>query len=120
MNTTLVTKESSTHMGLQLVKERLDEMNRHVEEEVLTRQALIDRQYDEINQLRKRLADNETSLLELRSALHQCRMEGEGRQQLINKLLNDITHYINDIDWYKRTYEKRTFLGVIKEKLFHL
>jgi predicted RNase H-like nuclease (RuvC/YqgF family) len=118
MNTTLLTKESTTHTGLQLVKERLDEMNRHVEEEVLTRQALIDRQYDEINQLRRKLADNEHSIHVLRSALEQCKMEGEGRQQLVNKLLNDITQYINDIDWYKRTYEKRTFLGVIKEKLF--
>jgi hypothetical protein len=41
----------------------------------------------------------------------------EGTKQLINKLLEDIRRYQNDIEWYKRTYERRSLLGTLKEKL---
>lgn len=43
----------------------------------------------------------------------------EGTKQLINKLLEDIRRYQNDIEWYKRTYETRSLLGTIKEKIFN-
>ncbi|MEJ0104241.1 MAG: hypothetical protein WDO19_17500 [Bacteroidota bacterium] len=42
----------------------------------------------------------------------------EGNRQLINKLLADIDHLKQDIEWYKRTYVHRSFLGTIKQKLF--
>lgn len=54
---------------------------------------------------------------QLQNKLTDCRRHNEGQQQLINKLLSDIDRYQLDIDWYRRTYEKRTFLGVIKEKI---
>ena len=41
----------------------------------------------------------------------------DGNRQLINKLLNDLERMKQDIEWYKRTYEKRTLFGVIKERL---
>jgi len=41
-----------------------------------------------------------------------------GNRQLINKLLGDISRLQNDIDWYKRTYEKRSLLGLLREKFF--
>ncbi|MFY7838717.1 MAG: hypothetical protein ACOVP7_00520 [Lacibacter sp.] len=43
----------------------------------------------------------------------------EGTKQLINKLLEDIRRYQNDIEWYKRTYETRSLIGTIKEKIFN-
>jgi chromosome segregation ATPase len=110
MNTTL--------FDFELMQEKLDEISRHMEGEVLTKQVLIDRQYAEIHQLRKKLSEKDSILTEVKQSLHYCRQQTEGHQQLVNKLLNDITQYQNDIEWYKRTYEKRTFLGVIKQKLF--
>ncbi len=41
----------------------------------------------------------------------------DGNSQLINKLLGDLGKLQNDLDWYKRTYEKRSFLGTIRTKL---
>ena len=88
MNTTL----SETKMEAQL-----DAILKYMQDEHKNSQQKVD-------QLEKKLAD--------------CRRHNEGQQQLINKLLSDIDRCQLDIDWYRRTYEKRTFFGVIKEKLF--
>jgi predicted RNase H-like nuclease (RuvC/YqgF family) len=119
MNNTLSIKETSS-FTLQLIQEQLDGISRHMEGETQTKQAMIERQQSEIHLLRKQLSDKNHTTAELRQALHDCRQHAEGHQQLVNKLLNDISQYQNDLDWYKRTYEKRTFLGVIKEKLLRL
>ena len=42
----------------------------------------------------------------------------DGNQQLINKLLGDISKLQNDVEWYKKTYVQRSFLGTILEKIF--
>ena len=42
----------------------------------------------------------------------------DGNRQLINKLLGDISKLQNDVDWYKKTYVQRSFLGTIREKIF--
>ena len=107
MNTTLSIKDTtSSSFTLQLIREQLD--------------VIIERQHGEIQLLRKQLSEKNHIAGELRQALHDCRQNAEGHQQLVNKLLNDISRYQNDLDWYRRTYEKRTFLGVIKEKLLRL
>lgn len=98
MNTTL--RETSS---LQKIQEKLEDILQHVEGENRAKQLLIEQQRRELQQLNGKLTD--------------CRKHTEGQQQLINKLLNDISQYQLDIDWYKRTYEKRTFLGVVREKL---
>ena len=103
MNTTLTPKEISS-VALQKMQEQLREILQHVERESQAKQHMIEHQRRELQQVHDRLAD--------------CRRHSEGQQQLINKLLNDISQYQLDIDWYRRTYERRTFLGVIKEKLF--
>jgi len=117
MNTTLSVKDGVSSFALQMMQEKLDEIGRHLEEEVLAKQALLDRQQSEIQRLRRQLADKDEAMRDLRLSLRDCRQQAEGHQQLANKLLNDISGYHNDIDWYKSTYEKRTFLGVIREKL---
>lgn len=81
---------------LQKMEAQLDAILRYMEDENRSHRQQID-------QLQNKLAD--------------CRRHNEGQQQLINKLLSDIDRYQLDIDWYRRTYEKRTFLGVIKEKI---
>lgn len=79
---------------------------------------------DRIEELIKRLKDLEAKLAEEqieKKQLHQTLAEEnkkqEGTKQLINKLLEDIRRYQNDIEWYKRTYEKRSLLGILKQKL---
>jgi predicted RNase H-like nuclease (RuvC/YqgF family) len=119
MNTTLSVKETSSSFILQLIQEQLDGITRHMESEALSRQLIIERQHAEIQMLRKQLSEKNHSLSELRQALHECRQNADGHQQLVNKLLNDISGYQNDLDWYKRTYEKRSLLGTIRQKLFN-
>lgn len=105
MNTTLSIKDTtSSSFTLQLIREQLD--------------VIIERQHAEIQLLRKQLSEKNHVAAELRQALHDCRQNAEGHHQLVNKLLNDISGYQNDIDWYRRTYEKRSFLGTIRQKLF--
>lgn len=53
----------------------------------------------------------------LKESLDKARQQAEGNTQLVNKLLGELTKLQNDIDWYKRTYEKRSLLGTIREKL---
>jgi molybdate-binding protein len=81
---------------------------------------------DRIEELIKRLKDLEAKLAEeqlekkqLHKTLSEENKKKEGTKQLINKLLEDIRRYQNDIEWYKRTYESRSLLGTIKEKIFN-
>jgi ABC-type transporter Mla subunit MlaD len=79
---------------------------------------------ERIEELIKRLKDLEAKLAEeqqekkrLLKTLSEENKKQEGTKQLINKLLEDIRRYQNDIEWYKRTYETRSLMGTIKEKL---
>jgi chaperonin cofactor prefoldin len=54
----------------------------------------------------------------LKQALEKAHRQSEGYSQLINKLLGELSKLQNDIEWYKLTYEKRSFLGTVREKLF--
>lgn len=55
---------------------------------------------------------------DLRESLDKASRQAEGNSQLINKLLGELSKLQNDIEWYKLTYEKRSLLGTIREKLF--
>ncbi|MEP6746309.1 MAG: hypothetical protein ABJB86_01215 [Bacteroidota bacterium] len=59
--------------------------------------------------------DREINLL--KESLEKAQRQAEGNSQLINKLLGELSKLQNDIEWYKLTYEKRSFLGTIREKL---
>jgi hypothetical protein len=63
------------------------------------------------------LEDKNNLILQLNEKVAVCQQNAEGSRQLINKLLNDIERLQQDVEWYKRTYEKRSLLGTIKEKL---
>ena len=55
---------------------------------------------------------------DLKESLDKANRQAEGNSQLINKLLGELSKLQNDIEWYKLTYEKRSLLGTIREKLF--
>jgi hypothetical protein len=70
-----------------------------------------------MEKLKKEINQKTVIVSSLEQQLDQSAQNTEGHRQLINKLLNDIEHFQNDIEWYKRTYERRSIWGVLKEKL---
>lgn len=69
-----------------------------------------------LKDLEAKLAEEQLEKKQLHKTLTDENKKQEGTKQLINKLLEDIRRYQNDIEWYKRTYETRSFWGVVKEK----
>lgn len=106
-------------------KDRLEEMQQTLEQiihkldaEIMAKQKTIEHQEEEIQRLHLLTESKDKIILETAEKLTDCQNNSEGNRQLINKLLGDIDRLRQDIDWYKRTYEKRSFLGTIKEKFF--
>src|SRR5574338_313284 len=100
------------------VRHMLEIIGKKLDNEVSARQKTIDLQEQEIVQLRKLLEEKNKLILQLNDKLAECTANNEGSRQLINKLLNDIERMNHDIEWYKRTYENRSLLGTIRQKLF--
>lgn len=71
----------------------------------------------EIVGLKKQADQKDADLKACRKELEMALYSLEGKTQLINKLAGDIGKLQNDIDWYKRTYEQRSFWGTIREKI---
>lgn len=86
------------------LKESLNQIKRYLEQNIQDLTAETERKDDEI--------------VYLKQALEKARLQSEGTSQLINKLLGELSKLQNDIEWYKLTYEKRSLLGTIREKLF--
>jgi chaperonin cofactor prefoldin len=78
------------------------------------------RQYLEVHvrSLAKDAEKKDNEIRYLKDELQKARQQSEGNSQLINKLLGELSKLHNDVDWYKRTYEKRSLLGTIREKIF--
>lgn len=72
----------------------------------------------DIYKLTKQINKKDIEIKNLKEELINVQQLADGNKQLINKLLGDLSKSHNDIDWYKKTYQKRSFLGVIREKLF--
>jgi septal ring factor EnvC (AmiA/AmiB activator) len=99
------------------INERLEQIGLYLEKEIDQKQRTIEQQQHEIELLKKEIDHKTTDINGLQHQLQQCTQNTEGHRQLINKLLNDIEHYQNDIEWYKRTYERRSLWGVLREKM---
>ena len=99
--------------SLEMIEHKLDT-------EIAAKQNTIDRQEQEIQRLHGLVEDKNKIILEINGKLVDCMRNSEGNRQLINKLLNDIDRLNRDMDWYKRTYEKRSLAGLIKDKLKYL
>lgn len=100
------------------LQQSLDMIEHKLDAEVQAKQNTIERQEEEIKRLHLLIEAKDKILLETSANLVECNNNNEGNRQLINKLLGDIDRLRQDIDWYKRTYEKRSFLGTLKEKFF--
>lgn len=99
------------------IYEKLGKIVQQLENEIALQQRVIDKQLGEIETLKGEIENKRVATAKAEEQLQESIQNVEGNRQLINKLLSDIAHYQNDIDWYKRTYEKRSIWGVIKDKL---
>ncbi len=103
---------------LEDMQEALEQIIHKLDAEIIAKQRTIERQEEEIQRLHHLIEGKDKTILETAEKLSDCQNNSEGNRQLINKLLGDIDRLRQDIDWYKRTYEKRSFLGTIKQKFF--
>ncbi|HEY6900004.1 MAG TPA: hypothetical protein VI233_05150 [Puia sp.] len=104
---------------LHSIHEGLEKIRAYMEKEIAFKQELIGQQEEQIRQLKARVDEKDILVQRLEGQLLECRQTNEGTRQLINKLLSDISNYQKDIEWFKRTYEKRSLLGTIRQKLFN-
>lgn len=95
----------------------LKEIQKKLEDEVATKQKTVEASWEEIRKLRQVTAEKDQMIASLQNKILDCQRNIDGNRQLINKLLNDLERMKQDIEWYKRTYEKRTLFGVIKDRI---
>ncbi|MBC6490786.1 hypothetical protein ACFSQD_16525 [Flavihumibacter stibioxidans] len=99
------------------MQEQLEHITRFIEEEIRHKQDLIDQQADTILRLQKSIEEHQQETHRHMEQLNEYQKVSDGNRQLINKLLGDLSKLQQDLDWYKRTYEERSFLGTIMEKI---
>jgi len=104
--------------SLEQMNVMLEQIEQKLDEEIGFKQQTINRQENEIQKLRTVIEAKNVTIKEMSDKVAECQRSFEGNRQLINKLLTDIDRLKQDIEWYKRTYVKRSLLGTIKEKLF--
>lgn len=104
-------KMDDFQQSLEMIEHKLDT-------EITAKQNTIDRQEQEIQRLHGLVEEKNKIILEINGKLVECMRSSEGNRQLINKLLNDLDRLNRDIEWYKRTFETRSLLGTIRQKLF--
>jgi hypothetical protein len=113
MNTQVNGTTNGKSMEYDIYKIRL-----FIEEQLKDKQELLKLKDKLIRDLENKslLKDEDIAALEEKVDHHEHEMDGN--RQLINKLLGDISKLQNDIEWYKRTYVKRSLLGTVRQKLF--
>ena len=89
-----------------------------MESEIVSKQKTIELLQSEIVRLRKEVASTQETNRNITEKLQDAQQNAEGNRQLVNKLLNEMERLQQDIEWYKRTYQSRSLLGALKEKLF--
>ncbi|OQP57848.1 hypothetical protein A4R26_23355 [Niastella populi] len=114
---TTMEKQLNGVMSHDMIKQQLDHIRTFIELELTEKKETIKEQAAEIEELKQLLQKKELAISMFEANTQQFQETAEGNRQLINKLLGDISKLQNEIDWYKRTYENRSFFGTIKEKL---
>ncbi|AEW01789.1 hypothetical protein A4D02_07235 [Niastella koreensis] len=110
-------KQLNGAISQDMIRQNLDHIRNFIEIELAEKKATIKEQTAEIDELKKQLQQKNIAISMFEANTREFQETAEGNRQLINKLLGDISRLQNDIDWYKRTYEKRSLLGVLREKL---
>jgi uncharacterized coiled-coil protein SlyX len=105
---------------VQNIYHSLEDIQQKLEDEISNKQTIIDNYAHEIKTLRTQAELKVQVIQNLESQVAESHRNIEGNRQLINKLLNDLDRMQQANEWYKRTYETRSLLGVIKDKLKHM
>lgn len=113
-------KQLNGVMNHDLIRENLDQIRDFIELELAEKKETIKNQSREIEELKKTLQQKDTAISMFEANAREFQETAEGNRQLINKLLGDISRLQNDVDWYRRTYETRSFLGTLKQKFSSL
>jgi len=119
MRNPLLIPEDTAHPGvLKGIYESLTKLNNQLEKELALKQTLVEAKDQESQQLKNELETLKKTVGELHQKLAETNRNNEGNRQIIKKLINDVVRKQQDIEWYKRTYESRSLLGTLKEKIF--
>ncbi|THU33523.1 hypothetical protein FAM09_25585 [Niastella caeni] len=110
-------KQLNGIMSYEMIRQNLDQIRSFIEIELTEKKETIKEQATEIEELKKILQQKDLAIGMFEANTREFLETAEGNRQLINKLLGDISKLQNELEWYKRTYETRSFLGTIKEKL---
>lgn len=113
-------KQLNGVMSNDMIRQHLEHIRSFIEIELAEKKETIKEQAAEIEELKQLLQKKDAAINMFEANTRQFQETAEGNRQLINKLLGDISRLQNDIDWYRRTYETRSFLGTLKQKLFSL
>lgn len=88
-----------------------------LEKELVGKQKTIELYEAELKRLRSDQVNKEAELKVVKQQIQEAHENAEGSRQLVNKLLNDIERMQQDLSWYKRTFENRSLMGTMKEKI---
>jgi septal ring factor EnvC (AmiA/AmiB activator) len=111
-------KQLNGVMSHDMIRQNLERIRSFIEVELAEKKETIKEQATEIEELKQLLQKKDLAIGMFEANAREFQETAEGNRQLINKLLGDISRLQNDVDWYKRTYEKRSLLGTIWQKLF--
>lgn len=100
----------------QLMLNVLQGLHNRLDEEIRAKQDTIAAHEQEIERLHQLLNECKEMLRSREQRLQEVEAEYEGNKQLINKLLGDIEGLHKDLEWYRRTYEKRRLAGIFLDR----
>lgn len=100
------------------ILQSLKNIELQLQKELAAKQSIIEKSWAEVKRLRDLLDRKDQSIQELQARLAESQKHIDGNRQLINKVLSDLAKTSQDLEWYRRTYEQRSFLGTIRQKLF--
>jgi hypothetical protein len=110
-------KQLNGALSYDLIRQNLDQIRSFIEIELIEKKETIKEQAVEIEELKKLVQQKDVAISMFEANTRAFQETAEGNRQLINKLLGDISRLQNDVDWFRRTYEKRSLLGLLKDRV---
>lgn len=104
--------------GAEPIRDRLTRILEFMQSDLHSKLTTIRHLEQQVTRLTSMVVQKDEAVDRLERQLEECRQTNEGTRQLMNKLLNDVGAYQRDLSWYKRTFENRSLMGIIKDKFF--
>lgn len=113
----LLSKDEPHPYYLEAIHQSLEVIQHELLNEVKEKQEAMQLLVERLTKLEGDIELRDQKILELQAELEINKRLTEGNRQIVNKLLNDIDRLQQDVEWYKRTYESRSLIGILKEKI---